>query len=107
MKNIEEDHQREIEQIKMELHKLDEKLPVYTPDLEWFKQQISITQVAAKKKFLHEIVAFLILSVIVVSLFILMMYRIPIVFIAFQLMVLLGSFIGYLYAKRKRRVVKS
>lgn len=104
MKRIEEDHQWEIDQLKKELNKLDQNLPVGTPELIWFEQEVRSIKEAHKKKFIREIMFFWGISLVIVALVLLMIYRIPIVYFALQLAMLLGMVIVFRCIKRKKRV---
>ncbi|SFK67147.1 hypothetical protein SAMN03159341_10119 [Paenibacillus sp. 1_12] len=95
------------EEITAVLHEgwghLDSHIDVYTPELDWFQQQIKERQASNRKKMVFELGLFLALAVVLLTVFISLTLWTPIVFVIIQLIsVLIVPFV--LVSLRRKRV---
>lgn len=89
-----EDQAESIELIKMGLDILDDGIEVDTPSLEWFEQMVVVQKEATQKRFMKEVIIFLTIALIIVSVVLFTLYQLPTFFFALQGMATL-FIIGY------------
>ncbi len=65
------------------LNKIDQ-FPVYTPDLPWFQQMVAAEKQKARKKLLQDLTIFLIIALVILSVVVVSLYQNPFVFIVLQ-----------------------
>jgi Flp pilus assembly protein TadB len=95
MKKFETDEQLDVdeEKITAALHegwdRLDNHIQAFTPELDWFQQQIQQRQVGNRKRLVLELGLFVIVAVILLSLFISLTVWAPAIFLIIQLIAVL------------------
>ncbi|MBO0961306.1 YxlC family protein [Neobacillus sp. MM2021_6] len=66
------------------LQKVDQ-FPVYTPNLQWFEQFVIQEQQNKKKRFIRDLSIFSIIALIILSGIIISLYQMPVIFISVQI----------------------
>ncbi|WP_026584517.1 YxlC family protein [Bacillus sp. J33] len=86
---LEHEHQDEsylaaIKQIEDGLESLEENVPVYTPDLQFFEQLVIEQKQMMKKKLMKDLAIFIVMALLIVSSVLFMLYQLPVVFFILQ-----------------------
>ena len=74
-----------VKQVIDGLEKLDQWNAVSTPNLQWFQQNVELEKKRIRKKQWKDLLTFISVAVIVLSIVIAVVYRQPILFLYFQL----------------------
>lgn len=83
---VEEDEDKAtVKNIVEGLEKVDQLNPVYTPNLQWFQQNIEVEKKKIRKKQWTDLLTFIAVAVFMLSVVVAVVYRQPILFLYFQL----------------------
>ncbi|PAE25406.1 MULTISPECIES: YxlC family protein [Bacillaceae] len=86
---LEQDHQDEklfaaVKEIEDGLETLEETIPVYTPDLQFFENLVAEQKQAMKRKLIKELAIFTVAALLIVTSVLFMLYQVPSVFFILQ-----------------------
>lgn len=86
---LEHGHQDEnylaaVKQIEEGLDSLEENVPVYTPDLQFFEHLVMEQKQTMKKKLMRDLAIFTVVALLIVSSVLFMLYQLPVVFFILQ-----------------------
>ncbi|OMF53467.1 hypothetical protein BK139_20520 [Paenibacillus sp. FSL R5-0490] len=86
---LEQDHQDEqllatVKEIENGLETLEENIPVYTPDLQFFENLVAEQKQAMKRKLIRELAIFTVAALLIVTSVLFMLYQVPSVFFILQ-----------------------
>lgn len=86
---LEQDHQDEkllaaVKEIEDGLETLEETIPVYTPDLQFFENLVAEQKQAMKRKLIRELAIFTVAALLIVTSVLFMLYQVPSVFFILQ-----------------------
>lgn len=86
---LENDHQDEhflaaVKEIEDGLRGLEENVPVYTPDLQYFENLVAEQQHTMKKKLNRELAIFTVAALLIVTSVLFILYQLPAVFLLLQ-----------------------
>lgn len=73
-----------MKEIEEGLESIERSAPVYTPNLEWFENLVIEEKQTLRKKLIFDVVAFTLVSVLILSTVLFLLSRIPVIFIAAQ-----------------------
>lgn len=94
-----------IEQIKESLDLIERKIPVYTPDLQWFEQKVKEEQRRLKKRLQRDLLMFWAIALLVVSGVIISIYKLPAVFIFLQVLAMASLPFAVIKSRRQREML--
>ncbi|UAC48944.1 YxlC family protein [Bacillus aquiflavi] len=81
------DKQHETEVIKKindSLYSIDHKLPIYTPELQWFEQKVAEHKKRIRQSFMKDVFIFALVSLFILSATIFTLYQVPVFFLLCQ-----------------------
>ncbi|WP_264736767.1 YxlC family protein [Cytobacillus firmus] len=86
---LENDHQDEnflaaVKKIEDGLETLEENVPVYTPDLQYFEHLVAEQQQSMKRKLIRDLAIFTVAALLIVTSVLFMLYQLPAVFFILQ-----------------------
>lgn len=86
---LEHDHQDEhflaaVKEIEDGLEMLEENVPVYTPDLQFFENLVAEQRQEMKRKLIRELAIFTVAALLIVTSVLFMLYQVPAVFFILQ-----------------------
>ncbi|CEG28925.1 YxlC family protein [Bacillus sp. B-jedd] len=81
---LDDEDELTVKQVIDGLEKLDQWNPVSTPNLQWFQQNVELEKRRIRKKQWKDLLAFISVAVLVLSVVIAVVYRQPILFVYFQ-----------------------
>jgi hypothetical protein len=96
------EEQKTIEEIKSGLEKVDKVFHVYTPDLHWFELQVKMEKKRQTKRLIRELAFFWLVAVVIVTISIMLLNKLPLVYIAGQLLIFAGLPVILSSSRRKR-----
>ncbi len=99
-----DDQQQEINQLRSDLEQMDQLFPVFTPDLNWFEQQIEVTKKQARKKMIRDLVVFWIIAICIISFSALFINRTPVIYFILQIVAMLAFLLYTVWNKRRKQV---
>lgn len=73
-----------VKEIEHSLDLVEQKVPVYTPDLAWFEHLVVEEKQKLRKKFIFDVVLFCIVAMFVLSVVLFTLYSAPVVFFMIQ-----------------------
>lgn len=73
-----------LKEMEQGLDMIERNAPVYTPDLEWFENIVIEEKQKLRKKFIFDVVAFAVVSLLILSGVLFSLYRVPIIFFTVQ-----------------------
>ncbi|GLB58760.1 YxlC family protein [Cytobacillus sp. NCCP-133] len=79
-----EKYQAALKQLKDGLGSLEENIPVYTPDLQYFEQLAVEQKQTMRKKLMRDLAIFTVVGLLVVSSVLFMLYQLPAAFFILQ-----------------------
>lgn len=82
---LDDEEELTVKQLTDGLEKLDQWNPVSTPNLQWFQQNVELEKKRIRKKQWIDLLTFISVAVLVLSVVIAVVYRQPILFLYFQL----------------------
>lgn len=82
---LDDEDELTVKQLTDGLEKLDQWNPVSTPNLQWFQQNVELEKKRIRKKQWKDLLTFISVAVLVLSVVIAVVYRQPILFLYFQL----------------------
>lgn len=82
---LDDEEELTVKQLTDGLDKLDQWNPVSTPNLQWFQQNVELEKKRIRKKQWKDLLTFISVAVLVLSVVIAVVYRQPILFLYFQL----------------------
>lgn len=82
---LDDEEELTVKQLTDGLEKLDQWNPVSTPNLQWFQQNVELEKKRIRKKQWKDLLTFISVAVLVLSVVIAVVYRQPILFLYFQL----------------------
>ena len=91
-------------EVEQGLNMIEKNAPVYTPDLEWFENIVMEEKQKLKKKFIFDIAAFAIVSLLILSGVLFALYRIPVIFFTVQgvITAMIVAYFAIKYVKQVR-----
>lgn len=99
-----EDNEENIEKLRSEYDRMEEIIPVFTPDLYWFEQKIENVKKIERKKFLRDLLLFWLVAITIATMTILMVNQIPMIYIIVQSIALLSFLIISIFFRKGKRV---
>ncbi|UOE56605.1 YxlC family protein [Bacillus sp. CMF12] len=86
---LEHDHQDEnflaaVKKIEDGLESLEENVPVYTPDLQFFEHLVAEQKQSMKRKLIRDLAIFTVAALLIVTSVLFMLYQVPAVFFIMQ-----------------------
>jgi len=93
----------EIQQLKVALDELEQAIPVMTPNIQWFEQQVIEQRKMLKRRFIRDLSLFIILALVVLTLSFAAYNAIPQLFMLMQLVPFL-VIPFYVVQKARKRV---
>ena len=87
--NLDEEDKLTVKQLVDGLEKLDQWNPVSTPNLQWFQQNVELEKKRIRKKQWIDLLTFISIAVFVLSITSAIVYHQPILFLYFQLVVII------------------
>lgn len=83
--SVQDEDELTVKQLKDGLDKLDQWNPVSAPDIQWIEQQIELEKKRIRKKQWKDLLTFIAVAILVLSVMIAVVYREPILFVYIQL----------------------
>jgi len=99
-------HEDVIDEIQKGLHQIDQNINVTTPDLRMIQQWVENEQQILKKEFIKELVTFLLVAIVVVSMVLFMFMKAPIFYFLLQIVAMAIIFFYSGVFVRKKQVDK-
>ncbi|MDP4169797.1 MAG: YxlC family protein [Bacillota bacterium] len=92
---------RAIDEINRGLEQIDQ-FPVYTPDIQWFEQMITVQKQVSMKKLVKDFTVFILIALFILSGIIVSLYHNPFIFIVLQIpvIVFIASYTGMRFVKK-------
>ncbi|MCH1627067.1 YxlC family protein [Fredinandcohnia quinoae] len=109
LKNKQEHEQEDfesIQEIKDALSKIDDHYQVFTPDLQVFEHLVIAEQQRQKKKFVRELLSFILIALLIMSGLLTALLQVPIAFFIVQGVASI-SLPVYVYFQYKKRVMRT
>ena len=98
-----EEDELTLKQIVDGFEKIDQWNSVDTPNLQWFQQKVELEQKRIRRKQWKDLITFIFVAAVVLSVVITIVYRQPILFLYFQLVGIILLPIAFI-KKRKRGI---
>lgn len=99
---VDEEDELTVKQIIDGFEKMDQWIPVSTPNLQWFQQNIELEQKRIRRKQWKELITFIFVAASVLSVVTAIVYRQPILFLYFQLVGIV--LLPFTFIKTRKRV---
>nr|WP_263328445.1 YxlC family protein [Neobacillus sp. Marseille-Q6967] len=75
---------RAVQELQEGLDKI-ERFPVFTPDLQWFENIVVTEKEKSRKKLIKELSLFIMIAFIILSIIIVSLYQMPVIFLILQI----------------------
>jgi Flp pilus assembly protein TadB len=99
---LDEEDELTVKQLTEGLEKMDQWNPVFTPNIQWFQQNVELEKKRIRKKQWKDLITFIAVAVFVLSIVIVVVYRQPILFLYFQLVGII--LLPFAFNKNRKRV---
>ncbi len=93
-----------IKEMQNGLEQMEKVFPVFTPELQWFVQNIETATKNSRKKLIRELSFFWLIAITVFIATFMIVNRTPMIYFILQFVVLLTFIIANVHAKRKGKV---
>lgn len=99
-----EDDAELIKHVQHDLEQMEQVFPVFTPDLNWFEQNIELTKKTSRKKLVRDLAFFWLIALSVVIISFMLVHRTPFTYFVAQACILFTFIISYVFLHRRKQV---
>lgn len=102
-KNVDDKFTETIKALRTGLDQLEKQFPVYSPDLQWFEQQVTKSKIQIRLRLVRELTLFFLIAIAMISGIVLTILKAPMIYIFLQLFLILSLPVIF-FAKKRRQV---